>query len=192
MVLLDSYPYLLAPAIFFARVIDVSLGTFRSIVVFRGYPALAAGIGFVEVLIWVAAAGQVLRQVDAWPLMLAYAGGFACGNYIGVWLEAKVAMGRELIRVISHAEPGTLARRLTGSAEQVLVLRGEMAGRPAEMVLVTADRRSTPALLAAVKAADPNAEYTITDVKSVRQPGLALPRRWPLIPTGWRVRGKRK
>ena len=124
--------------------------------------------------------------------MLAYAGGFACGNYIGVWLEAKVAMGRELIRVISHAEPGTLARRLTGSAEQVLVLRGEMAGRPAEMVLVTADRRSTPTLLAAVKAADPNAEYTITDVKSVRQPGLALPRRWPLIPTGWRVRGKRK
>ena len=36
MVFLDSYPYLLAPAIFFARVIDVSLGTFRSIVVFRG------------------------------------------------------------------------------------------------------------------------------------------------------------
>lgn len=189
---INAYPFLLAPAIFLARVIDVSLGTFRTIVVFRGYPALAAAIGFFEVLIWVAAASQVLRQVNAWPLMVAYAGGFACGNYLGVWLEAKVAMGRELIRVISHARPGTISERLADSAQQILVLRGEMNGRPAEMLVITADRRRTPDLLAAVQAADPNAEYTISDVKSMRKTGPNLARRLPLVPSGWRVRGKRK
>ena len=189
---LDTAPWLLVPAIFLARVLDVSLGTFRSIVVFRGYPALAATIGFFEVLIWVTAASQVLRQVNAWPLILAYAGGFACGNYLGVWLEAKVAMGRELLRIISHAAPGTLTAQLSGSGQQVVALSGELNGRPAEVLLVTADRRQTPRLLAAVRAADPEAEYTITDVKSVSRVGPELPRRWPLMPTGWRVRGKRK
>ena len=189
---LDTAPWLLAPAIFLARVLDVSLGTFRSIVVFRGYPALAAAIGFIEVLVWVTAASQVLRQVNAWPLTLAYAGGFACGNYLGVWLEAKVAMGRELLRVISHAAPGALTAQLSDFGQQVVALKGELNGRPAEVLLITADRRQTPRLLAAVRAADPDAEYTITDVKSVSRSGPELPRRWPLVPTGWRVRGKRK
>jgi uncharacterized protein YebE (UPF0316 family) len=189
---LNAYPYLLAPVIFLARVVDVSLGTFRTIVVFRGYPALAAAIGFVEVLIWVAAASQVLRQVNAWPLMVAYAGGFACGNYLGVWLEARVAIGRELIRVITHARPGTVARNLPDTIQEVLVLSGEMNGRPAEMLVITSDRRRTPDLLAAVQQADPNAEYTISDVKSVRRPKSTLARRFPLVPSGWRVRGKRK
>jgi len=192
MELLDLYPWLLVPAIFFARIVDVSLGTFRSIVVFRGFPALAGAIGFIEVLIWVTAASQVLRQMNAWPLTLAYAGGFACGNYLGVWLEAKVAMGRELVRIISHTPPGTLAAQLGGAGQQVVSLQGELDGRPAEVLLVTADRRQTPRLLATVQAVDPDAEYTITDVKSLRKPGPIMPRRWPLMPTGWRVRGKRK
>ena len=71
-------------------------------------------------------------------------------------------------------------------------LQGELDGRPAEVLLVTADRRQTPRLLATVQAVDPDAEYTITDVKSLRKPGPIMPRRWPLMPTGWRVRGKRK
>lgn len=189
---LAAYPWLLVPVIFLARVLDVSLGTFRSIVVFRGFPAVAALIGFVEVLIWVTAASQVLKQVNAWPLTIAYAGGFACGNYLGVWLEAKVAMGRELIRIISHSPPGTIAAELAESGQRVVSLACSAAGRPAEVLLVTADRRQTPRLLAAVQAADPDAEYTITDIKSLRRPDSALPNRWPLIFSGWRVRGKRK
>lgn len=189
--LLDQYPWLLTPAIFLLRVVDVSLGTFRSIVVFRGYPAVAALIGFVEVLIWVTAVGQVLRQMNAWPLVIAYAGGFACGNYIGVWLEAKAAMGHELLRIISLRRPGDLARRLREEGHQVVELDGEVEGRPAEVLLVTAGRRRMRELLRTVREADPEAVYTISDVKPV-QGGSSTPRRWPLVPAGWRIRGKRK
>ncbi len=62
--LLNNEPWLLAIAIFAARVGDVSLGTVRTIVVFRGYKFLAAAIGFFEILLWVAAAGQVLTNLD--------------------------------------------------------------------------------------------------------------------------------
>ena len=189
---LDMYPFLLVPAIFLARVIDVSLGTFRSIVVFRGYPATAAAIGFLEILIWIAAASQVLREINAWPLMLAYAGGFACGNYIGVLLEARIGIGRESLRIISHAEPGVLAKRLGDEVRSVLTLSGRLDGRPAEVHMVTVERKKMRQLLSKLRAADPDAEYTISDVKSLQSAGSIVPRRWPIARTGWRVRGKRK
>jgi uncharacterized protein YebE (UPF0316 family) len=188
---LNEYPYLLAPAIFLLRIVDVSLGTFRSIVVFRGYPALAAAIGFVEVLIWVTAVGQVLRQVNAWPLMIAYAGGFACGNYLGIWLESKAAMGHELLRIISFREKGHLAERLRREGHEVVELAGAFEGRPAEVLLVTAGRRRTRELLQTVRDEDPEAIYSVSDIKRVR--GTASEStRWPLVPSGWRIRGKRK
>lgn len=40
--LTELHPVLLAMAIFFARIMDVSLGTVRTIVVFRGHRLLAA------------------------------------------------------------------------------------------------------------------------------------------------------
>ena len=99
--LLVEYPYLLVPLIFLARVADVSLGTFRTIVVFRGRKFLASFIGFFEIIIWLVAAGQVLTNLDQWYLALAYASGFAVGNYVGISIENRFAIGNELIRCIS-------------------------------------------------------------------------------------------
>lgn len=73
MELLVEYPYWLVPLIFLARVADVSLATFRTIVVFRGRKLLASVIGFFEIIIWLAAAAQVLNNIDQWYLALAYA-----------------------------------------------------------------------------------------------------------------------
>ncbi|MCA9319888.1 MAG: DUF2179 domain-containing protein, partial [Planctomycetes bacterium] len=88
---LHEYPALLALVIFLARIGDVSIGTLRTILVFRGRSIPAAVLGFFEVLIWITAAGQVIRNLDAWYLTIAYAGGFAMGNIVGIWLESKLA-----------------------------------------------------------------------------------------------------
>jgi uncharacterized protein YebE (UPF0316 family) len=91
-----EYQYLLVPLIFLARVSDVSLGTFRTIVVFRGNKLLASFIGFFEIIIWL-----VLTNLDQWYLALAYASGFAVGNYVGITIESRFAIGNELVRCIS-------------------------------------------------------------------------------------------
>jgi uncharacterized protein YebE (UPF0316 family) len=49
----ELHPVIMTLAIFFARILDVSLGTVRTIVVFRGHRMLAALIGFFEIVIWV-------------------------------------------------------------------------------------------------------------------------------------------
>jgi len=188
---LVAHPWLLAPAIFLARVADVSLGTFRTIIVFRGHRTLAAVIGFVEVMIWVAAAGQVFSNLDSWHLTVAYAGGFACGNYVGMWLESHVAIGRELVRAISFSEKGHLAERLRAQGYRVVELSGNTDRQPVEVVLVIERRREIGSLIATIRREDPQAIYTISDVKSVYNPEV-LSSEKPLFNAGWRVIGKRK
>lgn len=165
MEILQASPWLLSLAIFVARILDVSLGTLRTILVFRRYPVYAALLGFLEVVIWVLAAGQVLQKLDEWYLVIAYAGGFAAGNVVGIWLESKLAVGMELVRAISENCDIPLAERLRASRYGVVELAGTDGQRPVEVLLITEKRRQVPQLLSLIEAVDPGAVCTISDVK---------------------------
>lgn len=164
--LLHDNPWLLMVAIFLARILDVSLGTVRTILVFRGRAYVAALIGFLEILIWVVAAGQVLSDLSAWYLAVAYAGGFAAGNIIGIWLEAKMALGLELVRAISGDLSVQLADKLRAASYSVVRLEGiGDAGSPVEIVYIVERRRRVAQLLREIECADQDAFCTISDVK---------------------------
>lgn len=162
----------LALAIFLARILDVSLGTLRTIVVFRGYPFVAAIVGFFEILVWLAAAGQVFGNLDAWYLAFAYAGGFAAGNMVGIWLESRLAIGWQLVRIVSADPTVHLAQRLRQQGHQVISLAGTGAEEsPVEVLLIADQRRRIRRLLHLVRSLDPQAFWTTNDVK--RRPDAA-------------------
>jgi len=177
MELLVEYPYLLVPLIFFARVADVSLATFRTIVIFRGHKLLASVIGFFEIIIWLLAAAQVLTNLDQWYLALAYASGFAVGNYAGISIESHFAIGSELVRCISFNRD-VLAGKLRKQGFKVVSLEGDMGKVfPVELLLIIEKRRNVPGLIQSIKELDDTAVYSVSDIKSVYEgPGL-LPRR---------------
>ena len=86
--------YLSYILIFVSRVADVSLGTLRIIYLTRGRSKLAASVGFVEVLIYIVALATVMEHLMDRPLsVFIYALGFAAGNYVGSWVEERVAVG---------------------------------------------------------------------------------------------------
>lgn len=188
---LIEHPWAWIPAIFLARVADVSVGTFRSIMTFRGHRVLAPAIGFVEVLIWLFAAATVLRNLDHWYLAIAYAGGFAAGNYLGIRLEAFMGIGSELVRIISFDPGRSLARRLRESGYDPIELYGAAGERPAEVILVIEKRKRIARLLELIRREEPKAIYTISDVKSVYEGGEP-PATQSGEASGWRARGKRK
>ncbi|MEZ6195614.1 MAG: DUF2179 domain-containing protein [Planctomycetota bacterium] len=174
---------LLVVAIFCARVADVSLSTVRTILVFRGRKYLAAAIGFFEVMIWLMAASRVLQNLDAWYLAVAYAGGFAAGNIVGIFLEGKLAIGSELVRAVSHNPDVDLASELARQGYSFVEIPGRSGDDQVEILLLVEKRKRIPHLLEAIDRHDPSAYYTITDVKEhassyVRTPP---PRRWTLF-----------
>jgi uncharacterized protein YebE (UPF0316 family) len=165
--LIDTHPMLLAVAIFCARIVDVSLGTVRILVGFRGYRLLAALIGFCEAAIWILAASKVIGHVDHWYLVMAYAAGYATGNFVGITLERRLGVGRELARIISYCSACNLAEQLTRHGYSVVELAGRHRGDASVQVLYVVDRRRRmPELLRLVHELDPAAIYTVTDVKS--------------------------
>lgn len=157
----------MVPIIFFARVADVSLGTFRTIVVFRGNKLLASFIGFFEITIWLVAASQVLTNLDHWYFALAYAGGFAVGNYVGITIENHFAIGNDLIRCISFNRD-VLAGKLREEGFKAVSFDGDMGkAHPVEILFIVEKRRNVPSLIKLIKDLDKTAVYSVSDVKNV-------------------------
>ena len=93
--------FLLCIKIFFTRIIDVTLGTFRTVVTIKNKITLASIIGFFEVLIWFIIAKEALEsQSNIW-VGIAYATGFAAGTYIGGILSRYLVKGNLQVQIIT-------------------------------------------------------------------------------------------
>ena len=117
--------------IFFARICDVTIGTIRIIFVSRGQKFLAPLVGFFEVLIWLIAIGKVMQNLDNIFCYIAYASGFAAGNFIGIYVEQKLAMGTLIIQVITRKDASELidALKSKGYGVTAIPAAGSTASR---------------------------------------------------------------
>ncbi len=105
---------LLCFKIFFARILDVSLGTVRTIFTVKGKNLIASMIGFVEICIWFTIVREALNtdETSLW-IMFSYAAGYATGTYIGGILSNKIIKTNFSVQVI------------TGNVALAELLRGE-------------------------------------------------------------------
>src|SRR5262249_33530259 len=126
-------PYLIG-FIFFAEMIVVTVNTLRTIAVTRGMKVLAPILGFFEVTIWLFAIGFVMKNLDDARCSLAFAGGFMAGNYLGILIEQRLALGSVVVRTITHKDAAALAGSLRGAGFGVTSLPGEGALGPVQVV----------------------------------------------------------
>ncbi len=162
--------------IFLARIIDVSIGTVRVIFVAKGVRLLAPILGFFEVFIWLLAIGQILKNLTTWQNYIAYASGFAMGNYVGMMIESKLAIGSVLIRVITLREARELLDALREKNFRVTDIDAEGRDGPVKVLFSVVARNSIPRILEIVKEYNPRAFYSIEDIRYVRE-GISPPRK---------------
>ena len=117
--------------ILLARIVDVSLDTIRVIMVAKGYRNLAPFVGFFQALIWLITITRIMANLDNWFTYIGYAAGFGMGTYIGMILEGKLALGYELVRVITKREAEDLTEGLRGEGFRVTSVPG--MGREGEV-----------------------------------------------------------
>lgn len=94
--------------IFCSRIMDVSVGTLRIIFVARGKKTAAPILGFFEVLIWLVVITGIMKYADSWICYIAYAAGYATGNYVGMMLEEKLAIGILSVRIFASDDKAEL------------------------------------------------------------------------------------
>ena len=174
------YTLLVMPfLIFIARVVDVSLGTVRVIFVSKGLKYLAPVVGFFEILIWLLAMGQIMKNLSNPACYIAYAGGFAMGNYIGIAIAEKLSLGVVLIRVVTKRDALPLVERLKERGYGVTSVDGHGSHGQVKVVFTVVARREVGDIVHLIKAFNPHAFYSIEEVGFVEK-GV-----FPLRQTGY-------
>lgn len=151
--------------IFSARVCDVSLGTMRIILVARGYRNTAPVLGFFEVLIWLYAISRALGSVNGIGSALIYATGFAAGNYAGMLLEEKIALGYQAVRIITSRIVTALPLVLRDEGFGVTIIEGTGDKGGVYILFSVVPKRQVKRVLEIVRMFEPDSFITVEDVK---------------------------
>ena len=162
--------FLLSLLIFGMRVVDVSLGTLRIVILMRGMRGLAGVLGFFESLTWVLAAALVIGNLDSPFKVVAFAGGFAAGTVLGSTIERWLALGKRILRVVTPVDSPDVAPALRRLGFGVTVVNGEGLEGDVRIAFSVIPRREFAQAMRAIGELNPDAFVTVEDIDT---PSLA-------------------
>ena len=155
--------------IFLARICDVSVGTLRIIYVARGRKLLSPILGFIEVSIWLLAISQIMQNLNNIYCFLAYACGFAMGNFIGILIEEKLAMGILIIRIFSTNAESAIKEKLYKAGYGVTSIPAHGMSGDVEIIFSVIKRKNIKAFVKIIESCQSGLFYSIEDAKSVNR-----------------------
>lgn len=155
--------------IFVARIFDQSVGTLRMIFVSKGLRSLVPIFAFFESLIWLIAIGQIWKLGNTWLCYIAYAGGFAMGNWVGMKLDEKMLLGNVIIRIILKRDAQDLVDYLKEQNYGLTVLDAEGATGKVKVIFSIIKRKDAQNVISIINQFDPASFYTIEEVRSVNE-----------------------
>lgn len=164
----DLFTFVLLPIlIFLSRIVDVTIGTIRIVMVAKGHKNIAPVLGFFEVFIWLLAITRIIQNLDNWVCYVAYAGGFATGNYIGLIIEERVAIGIVKVQIFARNDFNKLISALKKEGYGFTYHEAHGGTEDISIIYSIIRRTEIPKIGEIIQSADPNAFYSIEDIRTV-------------------------
>lgn len=158
--------------IFLARIVDVSLGTIRTVLVVKGKNITPAIVAFFEVLIWFYAAREALStNIDSVLIPIFYSGGYAAGTYIGTFISNRFVEGLIGVQVITESslEPKMLKEiRKSGFGASVIDLKNTHEKPKKDMLIIHLNKSKLKKLTKIIRKNDPDAFVVINENKYIQ------------------------
>lgn len=178
----NLFSYLVLPLlIFLARISDVTIGTLRIVMVSKGQKLIAPMLGFFEVIIWLITMSKIIQNIDNWVAYIAYGAGFATGNYIGLIIEEKLAVGIVQLQIITRKSAENLIAKLKAGGYGITHHEAQGSNEKVAVIYTIIKRNEINKVLGIMHTYNPNAFYSIEDVKMVSKDSPLLTRtgmRW--------------
>lgn len=162
--------------IFLSRIADQSIGTLRLIFLSKGFRIIAPVLGFFEVIIWLLAVTQIIKHLDNVISYVSYGLGFAAGNYIGMWLEEKISIGKVILRIIPRKNTTELVEFMKSRNFGVTMVDAMGSMGEVKIIFSIVNRKDLKEIIPVINKYNPHAFYSVEDVRSVRE-GVFKPRR---------------
>lgn len=160
----------------FGRIVDVALGTTRTVFTVKGKAYVSSIIGFVEAMLWFLIVREALsfqaEGMETYLIAISYALGYALGTFCGGLITSKLIKSKINVQIITTNKNETLIKALSesGFGATVLIATGASKHEERYMLLIETDSKQVKKLKAIVSEYDPKAFITISDTKS-RQNG---------------------
>jgi uncharacterized protein YebE (UPF0316 family) len=158
--------FLLCLTIFFARIVDVCLGTFRISLIVKGKKTYATFISFIEVLIWYLIAREAITtDIKSIFIPIAFAGGFATGTLIGMFLSSVFIGGHLTLNIISTSvtEDDIKLIKKKGFGVSILEMQDDK-----KMLIIGIDKKRLNELKQLMSNIDENAFIITNETKYVQ------------------------
>lgn len=155
--------------IFFARILDVSLGTTRTLFTVKGKTLIASLIGFIEICIWFSIVREALNtdETNLW-IMISYAAGYATGTYIGGKVSGRLIKTNFSVQVItSNLKLAELLRK-EGYAVSLINIQGQEEATEKYMLFIEIRNKNLEHLKEFIHEKDEKAFVVVNETKYVQ------------------------
>ena len=155
--------------IFFARILDVSISTFRTMVMVKKKSILVPILAFCEALVWFIAVRKALNtNLDSILIPIFYSLGYASGTYIGGFLSRRFIKDVNSIEVITKKNNYKLVDKLRSEDIGVSIIAlKDNYDKPKDLLIIDIKSRLTNEVINLVKDIDKDAFIVVKDTRIV-------------------------
>lgn len=157
--------------IFFGKILEVAISTVRIVLINRGERVKGSIIAFFEITLWLVVTGTVIAgfQEDIIKCIV-FAIAFAIGNFVGSWMEDKLAFGLCSIQVIvPESDQGhALVDKLRENNFAVTTIQGKGKDGERELLILHIKRKRILQAVDLIKCNLENAVIVVNDSKIIR------------------------
>ena len=151
--------------IFLVRILDVSLGTVRTIMTVKNKNIIASTIGFIEITVWFLVVKEALNtNNNSIFIVFSYALGFSTGTYIGGKISNKYIKGYVSVQVITTNDKleNIIKKNKYG------VTRINIENKNQIMLIIQINNKSLEQLKKIINKIDPKAFIVINETKYIQ------------------------
>lgn len=164
----DYFHWIILPLlIFLARMSDVTLATLRNILLSKSVKYIVPFLGFFEVLVWLLAISQIMKNLQNPACFLAYAAGYSMGIFVGIKIEERLALGLQIMRIIVQKQSEALVTALVEHHFGITLLDAQGSKGPVKVILTVVKRKEINIVQNLIAQHNPNAFYSVEDIRNV-------------------------
>lgn len=159
---------LLCIKIFLVRILDVSLGTVRTIMTVKNKNIIASIIGFVEITVWFLVVKEALNtDNNSIFIVFSYALGFSTGTYIGGIISNKYIKGYVTVQVITENKELEHIIRKNNYGVTTINIKG-IENKNKKLLLIQINNKTIEELKTLINKNDSKAFIVISETKYIQ------------------------
>lgn len=153
--------------IFISKIIENTLSTLRLIVVAKGKKLFGAILQFIIAFVWVITTGIVVVNIKDDPLKVVFfALGSLIGSYLGSFIEEKIALGEDMLTVITNDNSSNeIIEKLSSYNYPVYKLKSE--NKNTFILLVMSHKKNRSKIINIIKKIDRNSLISASSIKNM-------------------------